>query len=273
MEDDSAQSKFISNPLDLWKPSWAAFKLNLKSYIYILLLILVTFFVVLGSILFFAALGLKSGVPWYSALIAVLSLAGAAILLTTGPICNYLNLASAEGRKLRVREVFKIIRPKILLYFALIILIGFITVMGLLLLVVPGIIAFVRLSLAPYVFFHENLGIMASIKRSWALSSGQFKETLGLLSVSWAANIITIIPIIGQVVVFIIGSVYSVALPIRYLQLLKVEDKSLVKPPIHHMNFFIIALGLIVALVFSGNGAYHDYKYFKDHSSAVTTAR
>jgi hypothetical protein len=49
-------------------------------------------------------------------------------------------------------------------------------VLGLILLVIPGIIVMVRLLLAPYIFLLEGLGAKASLKASWERTKGYFGD-------------------------------------------------------------------------------------------------
>jgi hypothetical protein len=55
---------------------------------------------------------------------------------------------------------------------------------GLVLLIIPGIILLVRLAFAPAVLVVESVGGMSALRRSWRLSSGNFWRALGAIVLS-----------------------------------------------------------------------------------------
>lgn len=78
---------------------------------------------------------------------------------------------------------------------------------GFILLVIPGIIAVVRLTFAPAVLVVEGQGGPAALRRSWHLSSGSFWRVLGALVISGliASVIATVLSIPAELVVQALG--------------------------------------------------------------------
>lgn len=57
--------------------------------------------------------------------------------------------------------------------------VGLITILGLLLFIVPGIMVYQRLRFARYFIIDKNLSIIKSFQSSWAMTRGYFKELFG----------------------------------------------------------------------------------------------
>ena len=85
------------------------------------------------------------------------------------------------GRGLTVRTAYRAVFPKLLVLVGASLLVVLIILGGLILLVVPGIIFFLWFALTVPAIVIEDLGVMAGIKRSKALASGN----LGRLFVLW----------------------------------------------------------------------------------------
>ena len=63
--------------------------------------------------------------------------------------------------------------PKVITYFVANLLLGIITVVGLVLFIIPGIYLLLRLQFATAFIVEEDAGIMESLKRSWEITRGQ----------------------------------------------------------------------------------------------------
>ncbi|MGI9027414.1 MAG: YciC family protein [Candidatus Saccharimonadales bacterium] len=119
---------------------------------------------------------------------------------------------------------------------ALFIVMGFIIGVGLLLLIVPGIFAIIRLSLAPYLMFEKDLAIIDALKSSNELA----KQNMGaigaalllFLAISIGAGIISAIPYVGQLLATAISIAYSLILVLRYREITGFK-KDKVASPIH----------------------------------------
>jgi Membrane domain of glycerophosphoryl diester phosphodiesterase len=77
------------------------------------------------------------------------------------------------------------------------VLTSLLTIIGFILLIIPGIIAFVRLALAPPVLVVEDVRGTQAVRRSWRLTSGNFWRLLGLLVLS------TLIATVGVLIITI----------------------------------------------------------------------
>lgn len=136
-----------------------------------------------------------------------------------------------KGGQLSVESAFRSSWGKIVwrLFFANM-LSGLVVVLGLVLLIIPGIIFAVWFSFVSFVLVTENLGAMESLKRSKSLVSGYFWAVVGrflvfFLLIAVLEIAISLIPFIGSIVLMLF-SPFGVLLP--YLVF---EDLKKVKAP------------------------------------------
>lgn len=134
-----------------------------------------------------------------------------------------LEVESTSGKKPSIKHLLlnaskywiKLIAQTILLFLA----IG----LGLILFVVPGIFAIIRLSMAPFILVDKNKGIIESFKLSNELGKKYPWEILSAIGVTLLiiifAAVMTIIPIIGVWIGVIIGIALSLVLVLRYQQI------------------------------------------------------
>jgi Uncharacterised protein family (UPF0259)/Membrane domain of glycerophosphoryl diester phosphodiesterase len=85
------------------------------------------------------------------------------------------------GRRLSPNEAFNRVKPRIPGLVGLALLVGIIVMIGLLLLLLPGIFAYVALALSAPAFILERVGVTDSMRRSWELVKGDFWRVLGIL--------------------------------------------------------------------------------------------
>jgi hypothetical protein len=88
---------------------------------------------------------------------------------------------------------------------------------------IVGLVMLRRYLLAPYVMLDKKLGIRASMDRSAALSKLNTNSVWGIIGVMLLIGLINIVPILGGLVSFIVGSLYSIAPALRYEQLKKLS--------------------------------------------------
>jgi hypothetical protein len=98
---------------------------------------------------------------------------------------------------------------------------GLIIIVGLMLLIVPGLIFIRRYFLAPYVMLDKKTGIRESLDTSADLSKRNTGSIWGVIGVMFLIGLLNILPIIGGLAAFVFGSLYSVAPALRYQQLKK----------------------------------------------------
>jgi hypothetical protein len=105
--------------------------------------------------------------------------------------------------------------------FGLYIVMGILIVIGLILLVIPGLILIRRFFFAPFIMIDKKTRIRESLDQSAALSKVNTGAIWGVIGVMFLIGLANIIPIIGGLVAFTFGSLYSVAPALRYQQFKK----------------------------------------------------
>jgi len=88
-----------------------------------------------------------------------------------------------ENKKITVKEVFANSWQKVLPFLLLSIILGILTVLGLVLLIVPGVLVMVWFSFAGYEMVLNGSGIKASMSNSKKLVSGRFWKVFGRIVV------------------------------------------------------------------------------------------
>lgn len=136
-----------------------------------------------------------------------------------------LQVKSSAGKKPGIGELFnEAVKNWLWLrYIGLVLLGGLILVVGFLLLIVPGIIAYGRLAMSPYLLYDKNLGVIDAIKQSNELGKSFTGKVWGAIGVTFlvaiGAAILGIIPLVGSLLGSALVIVYSLVLPLRYQQL------------------------------------------------------
>lgn len=133
---------------------------------------------------------------------------------------TYAYLSSARRKKLDLAAVFAPVPPLYWRMFLLNLLVMLAVIGGLLLLIVPGIIIGLRLSLAPYYLVDKNLGVMEAYKASWHATNGHLGKLWGMLGVG-LLMVLPVITIVGIVATIYLIFMYSAAGALLYLHLAK----------------------------------------------------
>ncbi len=202
--------------------------------------LLVGLFIILIVIAFFLASLLFSRVaPIVSALLSVV------MVLFIGVIANgafsLLGIRSYQEQtvtsKQLVTDATKKFWPLFLLTLLMILIIG----VGLVLFIIPGIIASVWLSFSYLAMLDENLGPVAAMKRSKELASGHFVEIIGTFiaggMLTGGSNGIGLLtPAVGQA-----------PMTARYFDLKALKASGATKPKVHWTNW--LNIGIMVLLV------------------------
>lgn len=163
-------------------------------------------------------------VPTYTSYIFIgFSLMWLVIILVGGVIAQIMSqaaqLEAAEGKRLAFDKLWATVREIGWRMVGLYIVIGLAVVIGLILLIIPGLIMLRRYYLAPYVMLDKKTGIREALDKSAKLSSRNTGSIWGILGVMFLISLINIVPIIGGLAAFALGSLYSVAPALRYQQL------------------------------------------------------
>ena len=167
------------------------------------------------------------GPGWGSGTVHVTGAILSAVLLVAGLISYFLaiilNLRAAEGRSPTLSSVWKEYRENWLWLklVGLIITVGLLTILGLLLLVIPGIILIWRWFLAPYILINQKTSISEAMSKSWELTKGYAGAIYGVIIFGFVLSLTGIIPVAGAVISFILGVCYAAAPALRYLEIKK----------------------------------------------------
>jgi len=92
--------------------------------------------------------------------------------------------AATLGREVDVNASYRYAFSRLGGLIGLALLIGLVVGVGFILLIIPGIIFLVFLSVSVSAFIIERLGVTAAMSRSWKLVSGQWWHTLGVIIVA-----------------------------------------------------------------------------------------
>lgn len=140
-----------------------------------------------------------------------------------------LAVKSIDGEKPDVNELLGIGKKYWLRQLGLVILLSIIIGFGLLLLIIPGIIAFLRLSLAPYLMYDRNLGVIDSIKASAELTKGRMGAVAAAIGVMILINIglglFGVLPIIGDLIAAVGAILFSLVIALRYRELTRLKKQ------------------------------------------------
>jgi hypothetical protein len=209
----------LPSGFDLFKPSWEAVKLNIWTFI---TLLLIPTGLEIAYLIASPATSTNRNSISGSSLIILLLIIVINIILSPSLIIT--QLKSSKGMEIEPVEALKSGFKYIGRLLILDILILLIVVVGLILLIVPGVILFRRYILAPYIMVNENLGIKASLKRSAELTkNGGIWNIIGVYAL---IGIVGIVPILGQIVSFLAEIAYSCSMPLRYLELKEIAKIS-----------------------------------------------
>lgn len=238
--ETSPQTNYISNPIDMIKPSTKAIGVNVGTLFALLGMMLIPGLVLLVAILFGVIIrhGETSFVAMGIGLIALASAIGLGLLIV--PAFSIVIMAAARGEKITARAAMSQASAFVWRALGINILTTLAVLGGFLLFIVPGFIFMAWFSLSLYVLVTEDLSIVASMKRSRALVRGRVWEIWGLNSLAIA---VTIVPVFGSIANLILSILMIPALPIRYLQLAATKPED--RPQVHWVNYAIIVLAIL----------------------------
>lgn len=147
------------------------------------------------------------------------------LLFIIGALSTKLQLESARGNVISFKELWAATKPRILPFVNLSFSVAIRILGGLLLFIVPGLIAFKKYVLSPYILMEDSsLSAAKAMKKSSEMSKNPYMGYVwGVVGVSILLSLIGIIPVFGSIIAFIATSLYSVAMPLRYLELKKLS--------------------------------------------------
>lgn len=233
-----AERPYISNPFKLIAPSYRALRVNGKA-----LLVMFGAMAVLVAALIGAIFAPASAVR--NALLVAVVTAFVVFALLLIPAMTLILLKAAKGERIGFGEAIRQGRPFVWRLLGVYLLTGLAVFGGVLLFIIPGLIFGAWFMSAPYLALEEDLGVIASMKRSKRLVKGHVFEMLGLQGMGWVFSMLGIIPILGTLAGFVLQIITMPALAIRTLQLRAAENQ----PTRTHWVNYVIVLALPVLIV------------------------
>lgn len=130
-------------------------------------------------------------------------------------------LKAAKKDRVTLSEVWNDFKANLLWLrlIGVILLLVLILVIGFVALILPGIYLIGRVILAPYILVDQDTKVFEAIEKSWHLTRDRMWQVYNVVLLSIALSLFNIIPIIGPIISFVLVVSYSVAMPIRYLEL------------------------------------------------------
>lgn len=128
-------------------------------------------------------------------------------------------LRSVKGKKTSFSEVINDAHPYFWRFVGLAILSALIIIIGLVLLVIPGLIASFFLVFSTLILINENTGVVEALKRSYDLVKQNWKVVLSLVIVMFAIQLPSYVPIIGSAITTVLSIMYFCLPAIIYMQL------------------------------------------------------
>lgn len=239
---------FVSNPLELLKPSIEAIKVNLGAILVSVLIpfgiALLAIFVLLGGAAM-SANGFNPAALFGGSFLLLLVLA--VLLIVFAPAWTILSLASTRGQKVSFMDALKRAPKYSLRFLGAGILAGLAVLGGLILLIIPGIIFMAWFVNFAYAIVDEDLGAVESLKRSKQLAKGRVVEILGVVMFGSALGVLGIIPVLGAIVATVVALLYMMAPAIRYNQLKALPPGS--KAEVHWMNWLVLVLAVVASVL------------------------
>lgn len=132
-------------------------------------------------------------------------------------------LEAAQAKTPTFDKLWAITKELGLRLFGLYIIASLIILLGLIFFIIPGLFMVKRYFLSPYVMIDQKVGIREALDRSAAISTS-FGAIWGVVLVIILFGLISIVPMIGWLVSFILGMLYSVAPALRYEELKRISE-------------------------------------------------
>ena len=244
----SKKPVYISNPLEIVQPSLTALGKNLGALIGLIgVMVGVWVLAAAASVVWVVQQLANSFTNPFNIVLFIaigVSVLAFVVSLLLYPSSNIVLLASAQDKKIGLKEALNQGMPYIWRTLGVSLLMMLATLGGLVLFIIPGLIFFAWFLLSPYVVVNENLGVIASMKRSKQLVKGRVWELWGLVMLTSAAGVI---PFIGGFVSFVLSIVLIPATAIRYVQLATIKEED--RPAVHWSNYLVLVLGVLGSTV------------------------
>ena len=245
--DQAAPTSYKSNPFELIKPAFEAFKL---CWLNVLLALLV----MIGSfIALFAVFAIGS--------LANNSIVNAILFLIATPALVYIFnffawsitkavLGAVRGQKMPFKETFPTKWNDPFKLFWTQIVTGFLIILGFLLLIVPGIFAMAFWSFAPVVNVDTGEWGWAALKKSREIMRGRTMDVLGALFVISIFGVVSLIGPLGDLAFFVFAILTLPLIYVRYNSLISLKQQpEWQSVPTSKWNYLALIFGLLLGSV------------------------
>jgi hypothetical protein len=200
--------ELVGGIFKLISPSWEALKLNIGTFIGLLLvpigLYMLASFIVIGAAFNGNETADTSVTGLFLALILVILLLFVAIT----PSLIHTQLKGARGEKVSFNDALSYGLKKLFPFIGLTILTALAVLIGLILFVIPGLAVAFFLSLASYILIDKNIGVIDAMKESFELVKAHWKIVVGVIIVNFAISLPQFIPGIGWIISAALGVAY-----------------------------------------------------------------
>ncbi len=187
-------------------PSFEALRLNIWTFV---LLAVVPIGILMLSLFTSLTIAFATDSSAFGNVLAfIIALVALVVILVFAPAIVQTQIASVKGQKVEFSEAFNKAKPFVLRFVGLGLLATLIVGIGLILFIVPGLLAFFFLSYAAYVLVDKNTGIVDALKASYELAKEYWKVTLGLFIVNAAVTAVGYFPLIGGIASFVLSIAY-----------------------------------------------------------------
>jgi hypothetical protein len=214
----------VVNCFKLMSASWQAFVFNFSTFLMLYLLPVLVIFGAAVAVIAVAQAQYSDGhitAPIIAAgVVAALGVAVLMILLAIATI--YVQIASVRGQKIGFRDAVDRSWHYFWRFIGLAIMTALVVLAGLILLIIPGILAAFFLMLATYVLIDKDTDIATAMRTSYRITKRNWKVVLGMLIVQIVINLPQIVPILGAIVTSVLAVAYFCLTAIIYDRVIKV---------------------------------------------------
>ena len=195
------------NTFKLIIDSWQALLLNVRTFILLAIIPMVVFLLAIPFVLIpFFMHGSSRTIGGFIAFLVVL--AALAIAFVFVPAITITQIASAKGQKMEFDDAIKQARPIVWRYLGLTLLTGLSVVLGLVLLIIPGLLAAFFFSMATYIFLDKKTGVTEAMRKSYELVKNNWVLVLSLFVVNAVVSAVSYIPIVGWIISMALSFAY-----------------------------------------------------------------
>jgi hypothetical protein len=241
----AAVSDYVSNPFTVFINSFRSLGTNITTLLALLGLVLASF---LAYFIVIIVAGLIAGDSEAAAplVLVVLLIPGIVWVAVLSIAYTKYAIMTANQQTLSLRQALSIGWQKAAGMIGLGVLSGLIIIVGLVLLVIPGLVAIYWLLFAPYVYVDQEVSITEAMKRSRQLVKGKLAEIGGLLGANLIFGLPGWIPFIGSLYQLIYSPVSQIAMAYRYNSARQLDESKQAKPPTDPANYWAIAIAILV---------------------------